>query len=233
MKYRKHIIRFFWLIASFSFFTLIIIDYKNFSHSLKKKHKKSLIDKDFVSVFGNKYVPNDRILNIVQDSTKNFYNYLIKELKIIDVSNSKKLILVKEDAPRFIFKNIVYLESGNKVVNNRVDSLSLNIPYLRCIKNTSDLSDGVLSLTNYMASSFQGSYSEFSNIKYSSQNILSIVIDSCEVILMDSKNEKFNKHNILEKVRILKEFEQQSIFTFKELDKIDLRWRDKIFINKI
>ena len=138
-----------------------------------------------------------------------------------------------EDFPRFHDTEIVYLSSGKKIINDQNILFKEIIPILNCDKNKSNISDSFLTLANSMALHFNEIYSKFSDISYSSDDILSISIDSCQIIFLDAKSERMNENRINNKINILKEFTNQSSQDFQEIDQIDLRWGNKVFIKKI
>ena len=106
--YKKIIIRLFFSIVAIGVFYITGLDYFNFNSITQPYDYEENLD---LIVVGNKYVPEDSVVDIVYGSKENFYTYIIKELRIVNISNSRKLILVKEDFPRFYDEKIIYLAS--------------------------------------------------------------------------------------------------------------------------
>ncbi len=216
-----------YIFTSFTILGFVISDYIEFD--LKSSYSSL--------VYGNVIVSNEVILDHLKDKKlNNIYSTLIEELKIVNISNNKKLIIVKENLPRFYDDRKIYLKSGLEVVYKNYPNYNLLIQDSKIPKfysyNELDISSYILKVINLLDESNSPLFSELDLITLSEDNVLSMKIKNCEIVLMDDINSQ-NKKQIINKIKVLNEFFSQSDENIKNISHIDLRYNDKIFIKSI
>ena len=87
-------------------------------------------------------------------------------------------------------------------------------------------------MINLLSDSNKTLIDNLESITLSKNNVLSVKIKNCNIILMDNLDLNRIK-NIPHKVLVLKEFMNQSEENIDNINHIDLRWNDKIFIKTI
>ena len=212
--------------------TLIFIgiDYLNFN--IKKPYQSNL-------VFGNKLVPSSVVVSYLDNdklNNQNIFSSIIDDLKIVNVSSNKSMIIVKESLPRFFDNKNIYLSSGVKVQYKDYPNYNLLlrkivIPKFESESNI-DISDNILDLMNLLSDSGNPILERLDLIRLSEDNTLSMQSGNCEIIILD-KISKDNKNKIYSKIMVLNEFINQSGESIDSIAHIDLRWSDRIFIRTI
>ena len=104
-----------------SFLSLLVIDYSNFNSNSRESfiyRVSETIDKTNIntSIVGDYYIPKSIIVNMINNNDYDRrYDLLIKDLKIITISNKNKLIVVREESPLFYDSRYIYLSSKNQI----------------------------------------------------------------------------------------------------------------------
>ena len=218
----------FYAVVLFSIFGFIALDFSNF----KVTNSYSNL------VYGNKIVPDEIVLNQFKGKKINndIYSTIIEQLKIISLSNDEKLIIVKENMPRFYDDRKIYLESGVEVIYENYANHDLLITESQIPEFSSygdvDISSDILSLVNLLEQTNKSLLSKLDLIELSESNLLSLNTEDCNIILMDNLNNQ-NKSKIRNKIIVLNKVISQSGGDMKNISCIDLRWDDKVFITTI
>ena len=218
----------FYAVVLFSIFGFIALDFSNF----KVTNSYSNL------VYGNKIVPDEIVLNQFKGKKINndIYSTIIEQLEIISLSNDEKLIIVKENMPRFYDDRKIYLESGVEVIYENYANHDLLITESQIPEFSSygdvDISSDILSLVNLLEQTNKSLLSRLDLIELSESNLLSLNIEDCNIILMDNLNNQ-NKSKIRNKIIVLNKVISQSDGNIINISCIALRWDDKVFITTI
>ena len=232
----------------------LILDFNNFNLNNNQVYiyKDSTIISDIQSnadIVGVKYIPEDVVVNIINnDNYDKRYDLLLKDLKIITLSNESKLILILEDVPIFYDKKYIYLSSGNKVNNDlnilekeKLAFIDLDIiydnkkAYAQAVKK-------IQKFISYLKKNYNDFYNKLESVVYSSNRgdnsphiSLSIFIDGCQIVLSDESGSLVDLKQIEfeNKINILNNILNQQSKQINEISEIDLRYSkyDEVFFN--
>ena len=210
-------------------FTMITVDYINFD--LKESYSNL--------VFGNTMVPDRVVISHLKDrkiNDQNIFSSMIADIKIINISNNKNVVIVRESLPRFYDDQNIYLASGVKVQYKDYSNYSLLLSQITVPKFTSDssmdISANILELINLLSDSNNPIIKNLNSITLSEDNVLSMKSGNCKIVLMDNLS-KQNKKEISNKIIVLNKFMSEAGEDINNISHIDLRWSDRVFITTI
>tara|TARA_Y100000768_G_scaffold151730_1_gene113431 strand:- start:814 stop:1494 length:681 start_codon:yes stop_codon:yes gene_type:complete len=211
------------------FISVIAIDYLNFDLNISNSN----------IVYGNSLVPKNVVISHIEDKDKidkDIFSSIIGDLKILQVSNNQRLILIKENMPQFYDDSNIYLSSGIKVQYRQYPNFKslfnkILIPKFESRSNV-DISENILDLIKLLNDNNNPLLEKLSYIELTENNRLSMQSGNCEIVLLDNVSNN-NKKQISKKIKILNEFIYQSKENLDNIENIDLRWDDRVFIKTI
>ena len=210
-------------------FTMITVDYINFD--LKESYSNL--------VFGNTMVPDRVVISHLKDrkiNDQNIFSSMIADIKIINISSNKNVVIVKESLPRFYDNQNIYLASGVRVQYKDYSNYSLLLNQITVPKFTSDssmdISANILELINLLSDSNNPIIKNLNSITLSEDNVLSMKSGNCKIVLMDNLS-KQNKKEISNKIIVLNKVMSEAGEDINNISHIDLRWSDRVFITTI
>jgi len=218
----------FFSIIALAIIALLIADYNYFN-----KNKINNLN-DRVKVLGNSIVPDEKIVSMIiqKDNHQSIYSSIINKLKVINVANHKKIVIIDEDDIRFYDDKYYYMSSGKKISVSKDLIDKALFPILRDDLKNKKLYNKIIFLTNYMFDKYPELYEQLRSINFSDDKKLSIELNGYETVLIDQNKESVSNSNILKKIDILKSFNNQ-FYDSLDIREIDLTWKDKIFIKSI
>ena len=190
-------------------------------------------------IYGNDIVPSNIIIDRLNGklNDKSIYSIIIGKITAITISNNQDLIIVEEDVPRFYDDKMIYLKSGTEIAyKNYSDYNEIiakhNIPLFIYEDTNLLFSEKILDLIDLLSKSNASLFNDLKSITISKSKILSIKINQCKIILVDKVDESLLKV-IPGKIKILNSLITQSNRDINNIDEIDLRWDNKVFIKTI
>ena len=211
------------------FIIVIGIDYINFDFKISNSNH----------VYGNSLVPKNVVISHIEKNDKiekDIFSSIIEDFKILQVSNNQRLILIKESRPQFYDERNIYLSSGVKVQYREYSNFKslfdkVMIPKFESRSNV-DISEDILDLVKLLNDNNNPLLDNLSYIELSENNRLSMQSGNCIVVVLDDVSNQ-NKKQISQKIKILNEFIYQSKENLDNIENIDLRWDDRVFIKTI
>lgn len=226
---RIYLIRIISILAIISIVYLVVVDYGKFN----------IYEPSNLLIYGNDIVPSNIIIDRLNGklNDKSIYSIIIGKITAITISNNQDLIIVEEDVPRFYDDKMIYLKSGTEIAyKNYSDYNEIiakhNIPLFIYEDTNLLFSEKILDLIDLLSKSNASLFNDLKSITISKSKILSIKINQCKIILVDKVDESLLKV-IPGKIKILNSLITQSNRDINNIDEIDLRWDNKVFIKTI
>ena len=230
---------------------LLIIDFNKFNFNNREIFLGKISDLrsglNNIDIVGNHYIPNEVVVKMIDDNNYDIrYDLLVDDLKVITISNNRKLIMVSEHVPLFCDKDYIYLSSGNQIEYNlniieKEKIASLELDRLNSSKKTYNRSvKRVFKFINYLKNNHIDFYDKLDKVTYNSSRgdksphiSFSVFIDGCKVLLSDEPGEfiSLRQQDFEYKINILNNLLSQH-HKINEISEIDLRYDEHgVFFN--
>ena len=239
------------LMAMAFFLGLLIMDFNKFNFKNRQIFLSKVVDLmselNNIDVMGNHYIPSDVVVKMIDDNKYDVrYDLLVDDLKVITISNNRKIIMVSEHVPLFCDENYIYLSSGNQIEYNldiieKEKIASLELDRLNSSKKTYNQSvKRVFKFINYLKNNYIDFYEKLDKVTYNSSRgdksphiSLSVFIDGCKVLLSDEPGDfiSLRQQDFEYKINILNNLLRQH-HKIDEISEIDLRYDNHgVFFN--
>tara|TARA_Y100001970_G_scaffold284509_1_gene402024 strand:- start:1956 stop:2675 length:720 start_codon:yes stop_codon:yes gene_type:complete len=230
-NWRKNLKRIVIFISVGLFLSIAYVDFNQFL-----KHKKERPSK--YEIFGNNYIPDSIIIQKI-NKDKNYnsiYDYMIKDLKIVEGSDNLKIILIEENDPIFYDQDYIYISSEQYIdfdleLKQKDELLFLQLEienqeqYFKAIKK-------IASITKHIDDHYNDLYSSLESVVYDQNKFLNLYIDGCAIKLMKIPYSfsNLNLQDIKDKLYNLQSFIDNENKDISSIEEIDLRWENEGYI---